>query len=254
MYREETFRVEEENTALHVGSGSLRVLATPWMIAFMERAARNLLAERLPDGYSSVGVQVDVRHLAPSPVGSAIRARAEVQAVEGTTVSFRVQAWDGAELIGEGQHQRAVIDEARFLRQWLLRPVPATEVAPAGLSAGRPPAWTQSRTNQQSAIENQQSMNLLVTGGAGYIGSATAEALIQAGHRVTVIDSWPPVTGLQFRTGRAFCRRTWPTGLPSGASCPHNPSRPSCTLQPRSRPAKACRTPENFSRITCLTR
>ncbi len=117
MAREETFQVEEENTAFHVGSGSLRVLATPWMIAFMERAARNLLAEHLPAGYSSVGVLVNVRHLAPSPVGSTIRARAEVQLIDNLTVTFLVQAWDGQELVGEGTHQRVVIDEERFLRR-----------------------------------------------------------------------------------------------------------------------------------------
>jgi predicted thioesterase len=117
MAKEKVFHVEEQNTALHVGSGSSRVLATPWMIAFMERAARDLLAEYLPDGFSSVGVLVNVRHLAPSPVGSSIRTRAEVQEVEGFTVTFNVQAWDEREKVGEGQHQRVVIDEARFLKR-----------------------------------------------------------------------------------------------------------------------------------------
>ena len=69
MAREETFVVASEHLAAHVGSGSARVLATPWMIAFMERTARDLLAEALPEGYSSVGVHVNVRHLAPSPAG-----------------------------------------------------------------------------------------------------------------------------------------------------------------------------------------
>jgi predicted thioesterase len=87
------------------------------MIAFMERAARDLLAEHLPDGFSSVGVLVNVRHLAPSPVGSTIRTLAEIQALEGLTVTFNVQAWDEREKVGEGQHQRVVIDEARFLKR-----------------------------------------------------------------------------------------------------------------------------------------
>lgn len=115
--REATYPVEEENTAIHVGSGSSRVLATPWMIAFMERAARDLLAEKLPSGYSSVGVLVNVHHLAPTPVGGSVRARAEVEAVDGTKVTFRVQAWDEREQIGEGQHQRVIIDEDRFLKR-----------------------------------------------------------------------------------------------------------------------------------------
>ena len=67
MKSEVSFLVETEHTAVHVGSGSLKVLATPIMVAYMERAARDLLAALLPAGYSSVGVHVDVRHLAPTP-------------------------------------------------------------------------------------------------------------------------------------------------------------------------------------------
>ena len=115
MVREEIFVVGQDNTASTVGSGGSQVLATPWMIAFMERAAHRLLAERLPAGMSSVGVHIDVNHLAPSPVGSQIRVRAEVTNLEGLRVSFSVKAWDQLELVGEGTHQRVVIDESRFL-------------------------------------------------------------------------------------------------------------------------------------------
>jgi predicted thioesterase len=115
MSREETFTVEEAHTAAHVGSGSSRVLASPWMITFMERAARQLLGDVLPQGFSSVGVHVDVRHLAPSPVGSRVRAQAQVVAIDGSKVDFSVQAWDDYELVGAGTHRRVVIDEARFL-------------------------------------------------------------------------------------------------------------------------------------------
>jgi len=117
MSMEEVFPVEEQHTALHVGSGSLRVLATPWMIAFMERVTRKFMGKHLPPGYSSVGVRVDVRHLAPSPVGSRVVARAVVISVQGSRVDFKVEAWDGEEKIGDGQHQRVVIEEARFLRR-----------------------------------------------------------------------------------------------------------------------------------------
>ena len=117
MTREEAFTVESEHSAAHVGSGSARVLATPWMIAFMERTARDLLAEMLPDGYSSVGVHVDVHHLAPSPIGSRVRSRVEVTAVQGVKVDFTVCLWDEQELVGEGTHQRVVIEEERFLRR-----------------------------------------------------------------------------------------------------------------------------------------
>jgi fluoroacetyl-CoA thioesterase len=117
MTREESFSVEEEHTAIHVGSGSLRVLATPWMIAFMERNARRLIGERLPAGYSSVGAHVDVHHMAPTPVGGRVRVKAEVLAVDGWKVDFSVQAWDEQEQIGDGLHQRVVIEEERFLRR-----------------------------------------------------------------------------------------------------------------------------------------
>lgn len=117
MFRELTFTVEEEHTAMHVGSGSSRVLATPWMILYMERTARVLLGDYLPDGYSSVGVRVEVSHLAPTPVGSQVRARAEIIAIDGIKVDLAVQARDEHELVGDGVHRRVVIEEARFLNR-----------------------------------------------------------------------------------------------------------------------------------------
>ncbi|HEX7976792.1 MAG TPA: thioesterase family protein [Anaerolineales bacterium] len=117
MSLETTFVVETQHSAAHIGSGSLRVLATPVMISFMESTSHRLLAQHLPQGYSSVGVLVNVRHLAPTPLGSTVRVRSEVQALEGSRVIFRLQAWDSTELVGEGEHQRMVIDEARFLRR-----------------------------------------------------------------------------------------------------------------------------------------
>jgi predicted thioesterase len=117
MTREEVFTVESQHSAAHVGSGSARVLATPWLIAFMERTARDLLAGVLPAGYSSVGVHVNIRHLAPSPVGSRVRSRVEVIAIQGMKVDFTASLWDEQELVGEGTHQRVVIEEERFLRR-----------------------------------------------------------------------------------------------------------------------------------------
>jgi fluoroacetyl-CoA thioesterase len=117
MAREESFQVEERYAALTVGSGSARVLATPWMITFMERVSHNLLRVHLPEGYSSVGIRVDVRHLAPTPVGLSVRIRTEVTEINRLQVAFLVQAWDAVELVGEGRHQRMVIEEARFLRR-----------------------------------------------------------------------------------------------------------------------------------------
>jgi predicted thioesterase len=117
MRREDVFAVQDEHSASHVGSGSARVLATPWMIAFMERTARDLLADVLPEGYSSVGVHVDIRHLAPSPIGSQVRTLVAITAIQGSKIDFTVHAWDEQELVGEGSHRRVVIEEARFLQR-----------------------------------------------------------------------------------------------------------------------------------------
>ena len=117
LKEEQEFVVQEEHTAGHVGSGSLRVLATPSMIGFMERVARDLMERNLPDGYSSVGVWVDVRHLAATPVDARVRVSCEVTGVDGRKVDFSVQAWDEVEKIGEGRHQRVAIDVDRFLQR-----------------------------------------------------------------------------------------------------------------------------------------
>ena len=117
MFHEESFQVVEEHLADQVGSGGAPVLATPWLIAYMERVAYRMLADVLPGGKSSVGVLVDVRHLAPTPVNGTVRVRAAVNELQGSKVEFEVLAWDQVEKIGEGIHRRVVIDEARFLKR-----------------------------------------------------------------------------------------------------------------------------------------
>jgi predicted thioesterase len=87
------------------------------MIAFMERTSRDLLAQYIPKGFSSVGVEVNVRHVAPTPMGGSVRIMSEVLKVDELRVLFSVNAWDDIEKVGEGEHQRVVIDEARFLRR-----------------------------------------------------------------------------------------------------------------------------------------
>jgi fluoroacetyl-CoA thioesterase len=111
------FTVKEEHTASHVGSGSVKVLATPMMIAYIEITARDLLTEHLPQGYSSVGTHVNVRHLAASKLGAKVRVTVAVEAVEGSKVSFSTEVWDGEKQVGAGTHERFVIDEARFLKK-----------------------------------------------------------------------------------------------------------------------------------------
>ena len=106
--------VEREDTALEVGSGELLVYATPCMVALMEGAACEAIAP-LPEGKTSVGTELNVAHKAATPVGMEVRAEAEVTAVDGNTITFRVAAYDEAGLIGEGTHKRVIISSERFL-------------------------------------------------------------------------------------------------------------------------------------------
>lgn len=106
--------VGDEHTALHVGSGRVCVFATPLMIALMEQAAVAATEEVLAPGQQTVGVHLDVRHVAATPVGMRVRATAELVKVEGRMLTFRVSAADEKEPIGDGIHQRAVVDAERF--------------------------------------------------------------------------------------------------------------------------------------------
>ncbi len=106
--------VIEENTARHLGSGGVSVLATPRMILLMERAGVAAVDHLLPEGYRTVGAHLDVSHLAPTPVGLTVTARAELIEVDGRRLTFRVEAHDGVELVGEGTHQRYIVNVERF--------------------------------------------------------------------------------------------------------------------------------------------
>ena len=107
--------VEETHTASHLGSGGVEVLATPVMIALMEDAARSSVDSKLGQGQLSVGVGLNVSHLAATPVGMRVTARAELVAVEGRRLTFKVEAHDEREKIGEGTHIRAIINLDRFM-------------------------------------------------------------------------------------------------------------------------------------------
>ena len=106
--------VGEEHTAPFVGSGRVRVLATPVMINLMEAAALDAVEKLLPAGHQSLGIRLDVRHYAATPVGMRVRAAAELVKVDGRTLDFRVDARDEKEAIGDGLHQRVVVNVARF--------------------------------------------------------------------------------------------------------------------------------------------
>jgi fluoroacetyl-CoA thioesterase len=106
--------VAEEHTAPSIGSGKVRVLATPVMINLVEAAALAAMEHLLPAGYQSLGTHLDVHHVAATPVGMRVRATAVVERVEGRTVSFRVEAHDEKDLIGHGTHKRVVVNVAKF--------------------------------------------------------------------------------------------------------------------------------------------
>ena len=106
--------VGEEHTAPFVGSGRVRVLATPVMINLMEAAALDAVERLLPAGHQSLGIRLDVRHYAATPVGMRVRVSAELVKVDGRTLDFRVEARDEREAIGDGLHQRVVVNVERF--------------------------------------------------------------------------------------------------------------------------------------------
>jgi predicted thioesterase len=117
--------VAAEHTAPRVGSGQIAVLATPVMINLIEAAALAAVEHLLPAGYQSLGIHLDVRHFAATPVGLRVAAAAEVMAVDDRTITFRVEARDEREVIGDGTHQRVVVNVARFDErvQRKLRPI-----------------------------------------------------------------------------------------------------------------------------------
>jgi predicted thioesterase len=106
--------VTPEETANFFGNEDARVLSTPHMIAFMELTARDAIQPLLDKGWDSVGTIVNIRHLAATPIGMSVRFLSRVTAVDGNRVTFSVEAWDEREKIGEGVHERFVIDVNRF--------------------------------------------------------------------------------------------------------------------------------------------
>ena len=104
----------EANSAKTMGSGSLDVFATPAMIALMEETAWKSIQPYLEDGQGSVGIQLNVDHLAATPLGMKVHCQSEVTAVEGRKIEFKVEAYDEVGLIGEGTHQRFIVDNEKF--------------------------------------------------------------------------------------------------------------------------------------------
>lgn len=93
------------------------MLATPRLIGLMEQASRDAVQPYLPEGQDTVGVEVNVRHLAPTPLGGRVTATAELVSVEGNRLTFRVEARDDVEQVAQGTHVRAIVDLDRFQKR-----------------------------------------------------------------------------------------------------------------------------------------
>ncbi len=109
--------VTEKNTAAALGSGELEVFSTPSMIALMEKTCLESVKPCLEEGQGTVGVRLEVSHLAATPMGMTVRAESELVSVEKRMLNFTVRAWAGEELIGEGSHQRCIVQNQRFMEK-----------------------------------------------------------------------------------------------------------------------------------------
>lgn len=107
--------VTEKNTAMAYGSGEVAVYATPAMIGLMENASLSAVDPHLPEGMATVGTRLDVKHLTATPTGMKVRAVAELLEIEGKRLLFKIEAFDEKEKIGEGIHERFIINLAKFL-------------------------------------------------------------------------------------------------------------------------------------------
>jgi fluoroacetyl-CoA thioesterase len=109
--------VMQKDTASEYGSGGVDVFATPAMIGFMEKAAMSAVELHLGKGYSTVGTTIDIKHIAATPVGMKIKAKAQLIEVDGKKLVFKVEAYDERELIGEGLHERYIINLEKFMER-----------------------------------------------------------------------------------------------------------------------------------------
>ncbi len=112
---EDSYLVEEQYTAPHVGSGDIAVLATPSMIMMMERTVRLAVEKLLPEEYTTVGTEVCVKHLAAAPLGEKIRVKGKLLEQDGRKLKFHVEAWWKDVKIGEGTHERFIVHRQRFI-------------------------------------------------------------------------------------------------------------------------------------------
>lgn len=109
--------VREENSARALGSGGLPVFSTPMLVALMERASLSAVQPFLPEGSSTVGTLVNIKHIAATPFGAKVRAEGVLKEIDGRRLVFEVKAWDEDGVIGEGAHERFIIDNEKFMKK-----------------------------------------------------------------------------------------------------------------------------------------
>lgn len=117
MMNELEIVVEHKHTAEAMGSGGVKVFATPMMIALMEGAALKSVASHLPENFTTVGLSLHVGHIAATPVGMKVIAKAELLEINGKKLTFKVEAFDEVEKIGEGTHERYIVELSRFIEK-----------------------------------------------------------------------------------------------------------------------------------------
>lgn len=107
-------KVFNNNSAEEMGSGDLDVYATPAMVCLMERSAVAVVSAHLPKGFTTVGTAVNIKHMAATPIGMGVKAVAELISVEGRKLTFKIEAFDSSEKIGEGEHERYIVEATKF--------------------------------------------------------------------------------------------------------------------------------------------
>lgn len=107
--------VSDALTAIAVGSGDMPVLVTPMMMALMENAAMLAVKDELPEGCTTVGGYIESSHQKPSKIGDVVKATAEVIKVDGKKIEFKISAYSGDTLLGEGSHLRFIVDSEKFM-------------------------------------------------------------------------------------------------------------------------------------------
>lgn len=107
--------VNKQNVASSYGSGLVDVYATPAMVALMEKAALTAVNRFLPDGYTTVGIEVCIKHIKATPIGEKVWSKAVMKSRDGNKLIFTVTAWDNAGEIGKGSHTRFIVNADRFM-------------------------------------------------------------------------------------------------------------------------------------------